>query len=100
MSNESKKKSGLMEVETMLPGLRHPACVWVISLSLLVAMAGSYFTWVRTKYQEQARAVHVLERLGAVEAGATAELLGQRLVRLGDDAVLDVFLAAAQEVAD
>ena len=39
MSNESKRESGSMEVGTIIPGLRHPACVWFFSLSLPVAMA-------------------------------------------------------------
>ena len=39
MSNESKKESDLMELGTLIPGLRHPAGIWLLSLSLLVAMA-------------------------------------------------------------
>ena len=40
MPTESKRKSGLMGVGSMIPGLRRTACVLGISLSLLMVMVG------------------------------------------------------------
>ena len=39
MSNAFYKESEIVEVGSMGSGLRHPICIWVISLSLLVLMA-------------------------------------------------------------